>query len=222
MRDWPLTARRANLETIESSLKTVQREFSNINAELNAQRCCLSDQILANMMAGYVSVDAALAGQIDLFENGRSRDILELNNIVLYGTDPQRRLHYRKPLMVNEKHFYQQKEGGIGELMEAYHVHANESVWNQAAMVYVRILSQPQLFLEGNHRTGALLMSYLLMREGQPPFVLTVANAKVYFDPSTLIGKAKRHSISMFFRMPKLKHYFARLLKNQMDPNYLL
>ncbi len=192
MRDRSLAARRPNLETIEAALKKVQREFSKINAQLNSERSSLSDQVLVNMMAGYARVDAALAGHIDLFENGRSKDILELNNIVLYGTDPQQRLSYRKPLVINEKHFYQQQEGGIGELIEAYHAHANESVWKRAALVYVRILSQPQLFVEGNHRTGALLMSYLLMREGQPPFVLTVANAKAYFDPSTFDRKSEK------------------------------
>jgi hypothetical protein len=43
----------------------------------------------------------------------------------------------------------------------------------RAAEVYIYILSEPQLFIAGNHRTGALVLSYILAREGRPPFVLT-------------------------------------------------
>jgi ABC-type phosphate transport system substrate-binding protein len=32
--------------------------------------------------------------------------------------------------------------------------YGKESAWKRAAGVYVRILSQPQLYIEGNHRTG--------------------------------------------------------------------
>jgi hypothetical protein len=174
------------------------------------------------MMAGYTNVDAAIAGRINLFECGRSKAILELNNIVLYGSDLKRRERYLEPITVNEKRFYQQNEGGIGGLIEDYQMHNHESVWKRTAMVYINILSQPQLFIEGNHRSGALLMSYLLARDGQPPFVLTLENAKPYFNPSTLIGKSKRHSLAMFFRMPKLKNHFARLLKHQANLDFLL
>lgn len=220
MREPPWVTRRLDLKAIEAALKKVQREFSQLNGELDSERIFFCDASLANMMAGYAYVDAAIASRVDLFARGHSKDILELNNIVLYGTNPQRRLAYAKSLEYNEKHFYQ--PSGIGELMEAYQMHRHESVWKQAAIVYLHIVSQPQLFVEGNNRTGALMMSYLLACKGKPPFVLTVDNAKSYFYPSASIGKSKRHSISMFFRMQKLKHYFARLLKEQANPHYLL
>lgn len=222
MREQRLTTRRLNLDAIELALKNTQREFSRLNGELDSERSFLYDEVLTNMMAGYTYVDALVALQVDLFATGHSRKILELNNIVLYGTDPQRRSRYIKALDFNETYFYQQELGGIGDLIEAYRMHDNESVWKRAARVYIRILSHPQLFLEGNHRTGALLMSYVLVREGKPPFVLTAANAKVYFDPSFLIRKCKKHSLSLFFHMPKLKNHFARLLKEQANPDYLL
>lgn len=221
MREQRLVTHRLNLEAIESALKNTQRDFSWLNGELDAERSFLYDEILMNMMAGYAYVDAITALQIDLFAPGHSRKILELNNIVLYGTDPQRRSDYIKALDFNESHFYQQELGGVGDLIEAYRMHNNESVWKRAARVYIRILSHPQLFLEGNHRTGALLMSYVLVREGKPPFVLTVDNAKAYFDPSSLIRKSKKHSLSLFFRTPKLKNHFACLLKEQANVDYL-
>jgi hypothetical protein len=64
-------------------------------------------------------------------------------------------------------------------------------------------------------------MSYLLVRERRPPFVLTVENAKAYFDPSTLIRQTQKHSFAMLFRMPKLKRRFARFLQDQADKRFL-
>ena len=86
----------------------------------------------------------------------------------------------------------------------------------------MRLLSEPQLFIEGNHRTGALIMSCILIRDGRPPFVLNTANARGYFDPSTLITKTKKTPISMLFRMPKLKREFAAFLRENADDRYLL
>jgi hypothetical protein len=220
MRETPLVIRRLDLAAIETTLLHVQRNFPRLNSEMDAERSFFHHKMLSNMVAGYRYVDTVIAARVNLFASGHSKAILELNNIVLYGTDPQRRIRYSKSLEYNEKHFYQQ--GGIGELMDAYQMHRHESVWKQAAIVYLHMVSQPQLFVEGNNRTGTLLMSYLLVRKGKPPFVLTVDNAKSFFHPSAMIGKSKRHSITMFFYMQKLKHYFARLLKEEANPHYLL
>jgi hypothetical protein len=72
-------------------------------------------------------------------------------------------------------------------VLEWHARHEGESAWSRAAGAYVRTLSKPQLFIEGNHRAGALMMSYILVREGRPPFVLSVENAGAYFDPSAVI-----------------------------------
>jgi hypothetical protein len=95
-------------------------------------------------------------------------------------------------------------------------------VWRRAAGVYIYILSEPQSFIEGNHRTGALVLSYILAREGRPPFVLTAENAKAYLDPSTLITETRKHSLVALFRIPKIKRYFAKFVKEQSDQNYLI
>jgi len=64
-------------------------------------------------------------------------------------------------------------------------------------------------------------MSYLLAREGQPPFVLSVENAKAYFDPSTLVQGIERGSLRMLIRLPNLKTRFARLLRDTVAKSYL-
>jgi hypothetical protein len=79
-----------------------------------------------------------------------------------------------------------------------------------------------ELFIEGDHRSGALVMSYILAREGRPPFVLTAGNAKAYLDPSTLITETRKHSLVALFRLPKIKRYFTKFLKEYADRKYLL
>jgi prophage maintenance system killer protein len=114
-----------------------------------------------------------------------------------------------------------EKDGGIRDIIEWYDMHAKESAWKRAAGVYIRVLSEPELFIEGNHRTGALIMSYILARDGYPPFVLTVDNAQAYFDPSTLITKKKKKSLTLLLEMPRLKRQFAEFLTSQENPKYL-
>jgi hypothetical protein len=72
--------------------------------------------------------------------------------------------------------------------------------WKRAAGVYVRTLSEPELFIEGNHRSGALVMSYILAREGYPPFVLTAENA-IWWTPKLgqKLGRLKRESRRLSF-----------------------
>jgi hypothetical protein len=86
----------------------------------------------------------------------------------------------------------------------------------------VRILSKPQLFIEGNHRTGALIMSYVLLRNGRPPFVLNVDNALAYFDPSALIRNTSKLGAIALFRLPGIKKRFAQFLEEYADDVYLL
>ena len=88
--------------------------------------------------------------------------------------------------------------------------------------MYIYIISEPQLFIEVDHRTGARVLSYILAREGPPPFVLTAENAKAYLDPSTLITETRKHSLDALFKIPKIKRYFATFLKEQSDQNYLI
>jgi Fic family protein len=218
-----MVIRRLDLAAIETSLRTVQQQYFAINDSLNAERAEFSDIILSNMLAGYRLVDTFVAARTDLFSLGNSRKILELNNLVLYGADnPRRSQRYADQLGTSERYFYEQQAGGIGDLVEFYQRQHFPDVWHRAAMLHVRILAQPQLFIEGNHRTSCLLMSYILVQDGKPPFVLTPHIAKPYFDPSASIGRLKKRSLAIRIKGPRLTRYFARLLKHNADPTHLL
>jgi hypothetical protein len=173
-------------------------------------------------MAGYRFVDSLLAQRVDLFAKGNSTLLLEMNALVLFGGEKGVRAGAASQLAATEKRFYDQEGGGIRDLVEWYELHRDSSVWRRAAGVYISILSEPQLFIEGNHRTGALIMSYILAREGRPPFVLTADNARAYLDPSTLITETRKHSLAALFRIPKIKRHFAQFLKEQADRKYLM
>jgi hypothetical protein len=213
---------RLNLDAIAASLRTVQQAFPAINARLQTAREPLGDEVIANLMAGYAFIDAAIMAGLNLFTLGNLKYLLDLNRRVLCGTDPGKLKDYADHLDATEAHFYGHTEGGIGSLVEWLAGHRHRSPWRQAAGVYIRILSEPQLYLEGNHRCGALIMSYLLAREGKPPFVLTVDNAKAYFDPSTVIKATRKTAFARLFTLPHLGREFAQFLKAQADDQYLL
>jgi hypothetical protein len=206
----------------EISLQNLRAQFPQINRLLRARRDSLDPGIVANMMAGYRFVDNLLAHRVDLLAMGHLKLFLELNALVLCGVDERERARAAPHLAATERRFYDQEGGGIRDVVEWYNLHRTASIWRRAAGVYIHTLSEPELFIEGNHRTGALVMSYILAREGRPPFVLTAENAKAYLDPSTLITETRRHGLLAPFRIPKITRNFAKFLQEQADQNYLI
>jgi hypothetical protein len=213
---------RLNLPEIDSSLRAVQVDFARINATLSAQRDAMSDEVRANMMAGYGGVDAALAEKIDLFELGNSKRLLELNTLVLCGTDEARRREFAAHIAATERRFYEKDVGGICTLMEWLQRNKGGDVFWRAAGIYLQILTRPELYLEGNHRTGTLIMSYMLAREGEPPFVLSINNAKAYFDPSSIVKGTSRRSLRVLIRVPQIRRRLADLLNDAADSKHLV
>jgi hypothetical protein len=210
-----------NLKAIEQSLREVQRQFPKINELLQSRRDHMTDEVVENMLAGYTFVDAAIGNEIDLFGLPCLHGLLELNHLVLCGPDLKYRQEHHKHIEATRERFYDQEGCNVDTILAWYQRHEHNSPWKRAAGVYVRILSQPQLYFEGNHRTGALIMSYLLVRNGQPPFVLSVDNAKAYFDPSTLIKLTKKTPGTRLAKLPRIKNRFANFLHDQANVHYL-
>ncbi len=215
--------RRLNVPAIEASLASVQRAFPRINADLSDRRDPLTDEVVANMIAGYRCVDDCLSEDIDLFAMGESARLMELNRLVLCGDSGGCRGDEQAGQFNNtRRHFYETQGGGVGGLMEWLAMHRKDRTNRLAAGLFTRVLSQPQLYPEGNHRTGALLMSYLLARDGWPPFVLTVGNARQFFEPATLIKKRKKLGLDELIQLPKLTKRFAKLIEDEADSGFLL
>ncbi|SDF04519.1 hypothetical protein [Phytopseudomonas seleniipraecipitans] len=207
--------RRLDLPAVERALREVQGHFVELSRHFTEPRDPLTDEVLENVLEGYALIDDYVARDIDLFELQHLNLMLELNATVLCGQKPTGRLEYAQHLAATEAHFFNNIEGGIKDVFNWYCAHRNESVWKRAAGVYVRILSKPQLFIEGNNRTGSLIVSYLLMRAGLPPFVLSLKNAEGYFNPSSVIRNSAKHGVKALYELPKIKKKYAAFLEEQ-------
>lgn len=215
-------AARIDLDAVEAALRALQAAFPAINPRLQDRRDSLDEDVLQNLLAAYAFVDWIVARGIDVLTMGNLRTILEINRRVLCGDDEATRRRFAEHLRATEERFYGEWGAGIRDVVEWHQRHRHAPVWRRAAGVYIRLLSEPQLFLEGNHRTGALLISYVLLRDGKPPFVVTPGNAQAFFDPSTLIKRLRKRGLTMPFRMPGLTNRFGAFLEANADPRYLL
>lgn len=209
--------RRLNLPVIENLLMQVQASFNLLSEGFIEPRDPFIDVVRRNMLAGYALVDDYVKRGVDLFSLQHVDLMLEINTTVLCGTSAERRAEYADHIAATKEYFFDNEEngGGIRDLLEWYGMHRHESAWKRAAGAYVRILSKPQLFIEGNHRSGSLIVSYLLMREGYPPFVLTVDNAGGYFNPSTVMRKLPKRGVKAMYQVPKIKKKYAAFLEKQ-------
>ena len=204
------------------SLRALEAAFPDINLKLDDRRDVLGEDVVRNMLDGYEFVDRLVGEGVDGFAMGGLWALLELNSLVLCGDDEAVRRYSAEHLQATEERFYDQPGGGIGDLVEWYAIHRDETVWRRAAGIYIRVMSQPQLFLEGNHRSGALMMSYLFLREGKPPFVMTPQTAPALLSVSSLMKNMHKQSLMMRLRMRGLKNSLARLLEESADRRYLL
>ncbi len=216
------TTFRLNINAIKSCLVDTQQHFNVINNTLKIKRTPLSNEVINNLIAGYKKIDEYIANDIDLFEMGNSSLLLELNQIVLYHGTELSLDECERQFKGTREHFYEVKNGGIGNLMEWLELNQSSSIWKRSAGLFTYILSQPQLFLEGNHRTGSLIISYMLMREGYAPFVLSVENAKHFFEPAELTKKRRKKTFDEFLHLPKQTRKFAKLLKKEQGSAFLL
>jgi hypothetical protein len=194
---------------------------STRNQHLAAHRDPLDDRVVENMLAGYAFVDALVADGVDVFALGQLKHLLELNVLVLCGASEVRRAAHTAHRAATERRFYDEPDAGIQDVVEWHAGHADEPAWSRAAGVYVRMLSTPQLFIEGNHRTGVLVMSQILMSAGRPPFVLSVANARAYFEASTALRNTNKNSPVALFRLPGIRRRLVALLRDHDDSRYL-
>lgn len=207
--------RRLDLPAIERALREVQGRFAELSKHFTEQRDPFTDEVLENVLAGYALVDEYVEAGVDLFDLQHVNLMLEINATVLCGRDPARRVEFARHLEATEAHFFNNTEGGIKDLFNWYCTYRSESVWKRAAGVYVRILSKPQLFIEGNNRSGSLIVSYLLIRAGLPPFVLSLDNAEGYFNPSSVIRNSAKHGVKALYELPKIKKKYAAFLEEQ-------
>jgi len=211
-----------NLERVANDLDLLQMRFSEANKYLKEVRPAFTDEVKQNLLLGYAYIDHCLQTDINLLDYGNSNAVLELNALVLSGDSTRRRARNETHLEATKRWVHKKRKGDLESVVTWGMTHQHLSPWKQAAGIFIRVLRQPQLFIEGNHRTGSLLMSYILMRHGLPPFVLSPKTVKAFFDPCTMTRELPNTVYSDMYRIPKLKKQFARLLKNETNESYLI
>lgn len=208
-----------NLPAIAKSLREVQKNFKEINARLDVKREDMTKTVVRNLLSAYSYLDTLVDRSDDLFAIDELEHLLELNHRVLCGTDGAIRAEYYRHILATRDKFYK----NLHWLKDWYIRHKEDPVYKRAAGLYVGILCQPQLFIEGNHRTGALIASLELVRARKPPFVLSVDNALEYFNPSSVIKKSDRTKYrDLVFQIPGLKKRFGKFLEERTPEKYLL
>ena len=212
---------RLDLAAVEASLRDVQRLVADPTGDLGAARDPLDHRVVDNLLAGYAFVDALVAEDIDVLAMGQLRRLLEMNTLVLCGTDPARRLSYARHLEATERRFYEEPGGGIEDLVEWHARHRRDPVADSPPAPRVPILSKPQLFVEGNHRTAALVMSYFLLRAERPPFVLGPDSAADYFELSSAMRDIDKSAPGVFFPLAGIARRLAELVTRRADPRHL-
>lgn len=180
---------RLNLREIEATLVRTKAQWPAIES---AFRACgvgkkdvpFNDAVMCNMLLAYEFLDHLLAKGLDIFDADKLHHVCALNEMVHYGESSALRHEYNAAIVDNRDRFYRR----IPAIRDWYQSkRSNATTAKVATKIYVSIIGIPQVFTEGNHRTGALIASWINVTDGAPPFVLSPENAVAFFCPSSEI-----------------------------------
>jgi hypothetical protein len=176
--------------------------------------------VRTNMESAFAYLNKLLEEREMPFSKHNAGQMLALNNFVHYGGDKKLMAEYHKAIQANSERFYKR----ITPIADWYNRHEKrkDAAIKIASEVYVAIVGQPQLFIEGNHRTGSLIADWILLSEGLPPFVLSRENAIAYFAPSSEIkGFADSSTWRGKRRLPAYRNKFGTFLENHIDSKFI-
>ncbi len=210
---------RFDLKKIDASLELFRKHFDSINQQLTTKRETFTPEMKMNIIEAYDFLNHLLGNDIDLFLPSGLHHLLELNHIVLCGTHPQKRQEYYHHLNETRKKFLHR----IDKIKDWVLKHRkDEGAFKLAAGFYAKSLSKPQLFLEGNHRTGNIILNYLLLSKHQPPFIMSRETALEYLDLSGDIKYTdSENGFETAFKMPGHRKRFAAFLERCVDAGFL-
>jgi hypothetical protein len=145
---------------------------------------------------------------------------LQLNHLVLLGREYDSR-EFRRHISATLERFFANFRQYVKPIRPWYRKHETENPFKVAPQVYIFVLSQPQLYQEGNHRTGSLIASGILLQSGCPPFVLTRQNAIAYFNPSSEIKFTDKRTIRGKLRLPRHRRRFRDFLQQNVSAKFV-
>jgi hypothetical protein len=215
---------RLDIDAIARSLLEVERGWPEINEELQRMKVgrkgAFTPVLRANMLAAYEYLDELLDRDVEPFTDSGMEHMLALNMRVHYGQDPRLIEQFGRAIDATIDKF----NANVEVIANWYWAHYRRGAhpYKLAAETYVSIVGQPQLFLEGNHRTAALIGSWIDMRANCPPFVLSVDNAVAYFVPPSEIKQfADRSTWRGRRRLPQYRQEFGVFWQSHVDAKYV-
>lgn len=212
-------ARQFNIERIERSLQQFRKDFAAINDSLSMRREVFQENMMHQILEAYSFLNDLLRKDMDLFTPAGLHSLLEMNHIVLCGSSKETRMQYYQHLNETRKSF----TAKITPILEWVMKNRDQtSPYILATGFYSRQLSQPQLFIEGNHRTGNILLNYLLISKGSAPYIISTKDARDYLDISGDIKFTYRESsFESTLKMPGHRKRFIKFLEEHTDEQYL-
>lgn len=222
---------RLDLPAIEASLRGIVTNWDQINARLDTGRERPSPEMMSKILSGYGFLDQMLERGAVL----EPENVFGWNMSVLYGNnlsedDFKIRLRFNEAIQLARDKFYGAYHpdsgfttpGTLEQFWPWYERRTWRRLWavspfSHAAAMYAQGLSRPQLFVEGNHRTGALFMSWVLVRAGFGPFVMSAENAVEYLDLSADIKFSKRENWTTAPQFWIYRRRFAKFLESQSE-----
>ncbi len=208
-----------NIPAIDKALKGFLRAFPDINQRLSLRREDLTPVMVDNILEAYGFLNELMSQGMDLFTPAGLHALLEMNHLVLCGSDRNTRNQYYHHLAETRKSFLRK----IKPIKEWVLEKKNEpDPYKIATGFYSRSLSQPQLFIEGNHRTGNILLNYLLISKGAAPYIPSAEDAHVYLDISGDIKFTnKENALENTLKMPGHRKRFQDFLRSATREEYL-
>jgi len=208
-----------NIHSIEKSLDSFRRSFHTLNKKLSIFRDEFDKELASNIVEAYSFLNHLLKRKIDLFSPAGRHSLLELNHLVLCGSNASKRSEYYQHVLETRKKF----NNTIIPIKQWVIGHKNmPDPYTLASGYYCRSLSQPQLFIEGNHRTANIVLNYLLLSRGEPPLILSDTNAFDYLEISGDIKFSfKRNFIEKLRLLIGLQNKFKYYLRGYVSEKYL-
>lgn len=218
---------RPNLKEIERSYSEVLKNWKLIDDQLASEKIGRKDtpfdkNLMDNLLCAWDYIDYFIRKKdYGLLSKKGGPDMLEINNRVHYGENDALRQEYHKAISATAEKYTKQ----VQPLRNYYRKKTtrNVSINKIAAEIYISILGQPQLYIEGNHRSGSIISSWINLVHGRPPFVLTVENAMSFFKPAQQIKEFdKSSSWRSLTKLPKYKKSFKEFWMQHCDEQFAI
>jgi hypothetical protein len=215
-----------DLKKIEESYLSVLANWQTIDDQLDQQKVGRKDtpfdkKLMENMLSAWEYMDYFIRNKdYSLFSKEGGPDMLEINHRIHYGLDYLQRQEYIKAIDATTEKFSRQ----VIPIRKYYKkkMKQGESTNKIASEIYISILGQPQLYIEGNHRSGSIVASWINLVHNKPPFVLSVDNALAFFKPAQEIKKFnKRSTWRSLTKLPKYKRDFKKFWVSCCDMRFV-